>query len=133
MRIQRVQQDSPDGCFVACVAMLLHTHYREAFHLIFPHRCIWEKHELSTDEAEQRLRDLKFGVKPVKIRDTRFLKKISLLFVRWEANPTRGHTVIYQPETGLFIDPNYRRPLTRLDYERQLYRAYHLDVPWLYD
>lgn len=128
--IQRVQQLHGDGCFVACVAMLLNIDYQNSYHLIFPDRNYnFDSSELLPDQAEKRLSELGFCVRPVRIRDTNFLRKVSLLMLRWEVKPTRGHVAIYQPENKTFLDPFYTHPLSKQEYENQLYRVLYLDVP----
>jgi hypothetical protein len=127
MPLQRVYQENDVGCFVAGLAILLGKTYAEAFKLVHPRKSYldWCHGIEAVSMQEAALSTLqRLGVKAHVSRLRRFdslrkSKKNMILIIRWEVQPTRCHTVVYDAESRKILDPDpWPAPVKEL--ERQL-------------
>ena len=131
--IRRVEQLHDTGCFVACLAMLLDTTYQQAFQLVYPNRPMpapWDRLERVWLDPEQALNMMpKFGIHPIRasIRSVRSLKKrTSLVLLRWRTQPSLQHALIFDGETGNFVDPSFKTSLNHKVMNRNLEAIYYI-------
>jgi len=119
MPIRHVRQEHYDGCFVACVAMLLKVSYREAFEKVYPNRDFYAGAGLHPHLAMRKLEALGFQFSYAKTKRLSSLKKDALLCIHWEGSDT-GHAVLFDSRAKKFLDPAYAKHLPLSEYERQI-------------
>lgn len=125
MKIKKVKQLHVDGCFVACVAMLLGETYDNAFNEMFPGRDDgWG--DLPVEEASHVLERL--GFKPVRSRARRIknLRHDAVVVIKWKEDPSISHSAVWSSKKRKMLDPlrHYKRSV----YETQIYAIYYVDV-----
>jgi hypothetical protein len=132
--LQRVPQLHSSGCFIACVAMLLEISYQEAFSRLFPNTPMpcpeqnsWASVGRLIDESLELLPRVGLEPQPAKIRSVKSLRKrTSLIILRWKNEPTLSHGIVFDGETGTFLDPCYQQPLSHRVYNRNLENIYYI-------
>lgn len=132
--LQRVPQLHDSGCFIACVAMLLKVSYQEAFNKLFPGTTMPCPKEnpyatvgLLTEESLQLLPSVGLKFQPAKLRSIKSLRKrTSLIIIRWRDEPDVSHGIVFDGESGTFLDPCYQQPLRYQVYDRNLETIYYI-------
>jgi len=142
MALQSVAQVHENGCFVACVAMLIGKTYSETFAALYPDQDLNDSFKgLVAVDLNQALTEVlqRFGftVKRSTYRKLQSLQKHSrknaILVIRWhwggnsepvtEDNPWMCHAVVFDAETKDFLDPSFGGRAGAYDlksYQRQL-------------
>lgn len=125
--MDHVLQEYADGCGVACLAMVTGISYWESLAVLHPHRYpgdFMTSHETSNESLIEELKRAGFEV-TVRIRpDIRTLKD-SVLVVRYLINKKLYmHTVVWDSEQQLVLDPFDDRPFE--EYESGLCLAFEL-------
>lgn len=118
MPLYRVRQDHHDGCFVACVAMLLGITYLEAFKIVHPDRVLDEYGYGSAGIREvdipgaafDILKRLNLNPKQARVRHMRNLRRLAVVLIRWRIDPTLMHAVVFDPKKKILLDPSSSAP-----------------------
>lgn len=128
MALKRVEQESDNGCFVACVATLAGISYPEAFKLIHPGEFNTPYNgEIALNKAHCRLKKLGWKVRKVNAKKIENLKKNALILITWRNEPELSHAVVYDAERKKVLDPSFYRPLLNRSYERQLHSIIYIE------
>lgn len=116
MALKLVAQKNHNGCFIACVAMLLGKTYDEAFQLLHPGKKPDETYEhgfrdMSMEAtAHKLLQKLGFRSRTSKYRKFRTFQnrvnKNTIMIIRWAFSPTLCHCIMFDAERKAFIDPS---------------------------
>lgn len=123
--MQLIYQDDPNGCGIACVAMILNLSYEAARHLMFPDsKTIFGT---STPHIKDVLSEHGFEIRnliPFRSRTPHSLAHDALLKVNPYMNGRRWHWILWDSDSKIIRDPerapctNYRfisyMPLIRL-------------------
>ena len=125
MKIPHVRQNHTDGCFVACVAMLLGVSYKTAYHALFPTRQDG-KAGIQIENAFYVLKKLGFKPKPSYERRIKKLHQNSVIIIRWIVEPTISHAAIWNARRKKTQDPlkHYSRDV----YESQIESIFSVDI-----
>lgn len=150
MPLQHVRQIHSNGCFIACVAMLLGKSYAEAFALMYPGKDLndWDIQGLTSTDIGKAASELleKFGCAVKKSTYKRikslqkFSRKSALLIIRWrwgaptsghvsEDDPWMCHAVVFDADTKKFLDPSGYCPRDMKDYQKQLDSVFYVEPP----
>ena len=115
MALQPVLQEHYDGCLTAGIAILLGKSYMETFSLLRGRFPIAEETHGFEGFSMKRVALQTLSRAGIKGRPVRFRtfnacrkhNKPALLIIRWQWEPQRCHTIIYDHETKKFLDPYY--------------------------
>jgi hypothetical protein len=133
--LRRVIQEHDTGCFIGCMAILLDVSYQEAFRRIHPGRecpprdAYWRQHQVGIDpeKAIDLMPSLGLEVKKSNLRYVRSLRrKTSLILLRWQSEPTQLHGIVFDGESGSFIDPDFDGRITVRRMQKNLEAIYHV-------
>jgi ABC-type bacteriocin/lantibiotic exporter with double-glycine peptidase domain len=134
----RVEQVHQNGCFIACLAILLECSYEEAFKLLHPRRKtmppsdLHQWHRLKVALTPEKSLQLmpKFGLRVQKanLRKVSSLRKrTSLILLRWRSDPTQMHALVFDGSTQRIIDPSPTSWIISMDEMQQnLDSIYHV-------
>lgn len=125
MKIKRIRQFHEDGCFVACLAMLLGETYSNVYAKLFPDR--FDGHgDIPLEQASYILESL--GLKPVPSRARRIknLRRDAVIVIRWKDFPSLSHAAVWSSKRRKTLDPWKR--YKRYVYETQIEAIYYVDV-----
>src|SRR5271165_5496102 len=124
MALRPVLQVHDDGCLIAGIATLLGKTYLETFTLLHHGRQPFsgETHGFEgksmSKVAMQALRRAGIKGRPARFRTFKHCLKRNqhvLLIIRWQWQPERCHTIIFDHETKKFLDPIYGTAVERED------------------
>jgi hypothetical protein len=125
MKIEKVRQVHDDGCFVACVAMLLGDTYGKAYCEMFPDR--YDGHgDLPVENVPQVLERLGFKPVPSRARRIKNLRRDAVIVIRWRDFPSLSHAAVWNSKKRKTLDP-WRRYKRRV-YETQIEAIYYVDI-----
>lgn len=145
--LKHIRQYHESGCFIACVAMLLHKSYDEVFKMVHPDKNINDigiyarpghgtvHAALTVDEQILRLPKLGIRVKPSivrKISTIRRNNKTALIFIRWKNEPWCGHVIVYDGVKNKFLNPGCDKSWDINNsgrsnyYERQIHKVFYI-------
>ena len=140
MPLQRVRQDHYDGCFVACVAMLLGVSYLDAFNIVHPGRMTNElgyeyfsvlragiEHKDVPAAVFEILNKLNLKPKKARVQDIRRLRRLAVVLIRWKCSPTLMHAVVFDPKSKQLLDPSSKYPDMK-SLSEQMEAAFYVDV-----
>lgn len=134
--LNRVQQRHNNGCFIACLAILLGKTYEEAFKVVYPNRDCPLDYEnpnvgLSPEVSLEIIK--KIGLKPKKSSLTRLksLKRTALVLLRWRDAPTLLHGIVFDASRQIFLDPSTPTFSNARAYQKHLDSIYYMNVPEL--
>ena len=110
MALKLVKQEHYEGCFIACVAMMLKLTYFEAFMLIHPSG-FPERVGLSREKSIDRL--IQIGLHPVRLAISKpeEIDKTALIILRWKKRRQDRviyHSIAFDRESNLLLDPSCR-------------------------
>src|SRR5579885_231682 len=133
MPLNRVEQGHYyTGCFVAACATVLQTSYDEAFKLIWPGKDINDPiHAIEAIDIQkaafEKLKEL--GLNPKRSKRTKLSKlhRAAIFLIRWSWDITQLHTVVWDAEARVCLDPAYQRPLKKKTYEKQLECIFYVE------
>lgn len=122
------QGDHYDGCFVACVAIVMQCSYQEAFALVHPKRVFHKNsHGIKRLDPDGPIRVAitklkRLGLSPQVSTRKRIdrLPHTAIGVIRWSWAPELLHAFVWDAETKTVLDPAYRYPLDIKSYQRQL-------------
>lgn len=120
MPLRPVVQENTNGCFIACVAMLLNKNYAQAFELLHPGKNIlmavhgFRSHSMK-EKAQELLAGLGFKSRVSRYRKFRTFQsrvnKNAIMIVRWDYAPSLCHCIMYDADGKRFIDPSGGYPV----------------------
>lgn len=135
MLLRRVRQDHHDGCFVACIAMLLGVTYLDAFKIVHPDRALDEYgygfagiQEIDIARAAfDILKRLNLNPKRANVQEIRRLRRLSVVLIRWRCSPTLLHAVVFDPKNKTILDPSSNYPNMK-DLSEQMEAAFYVEA-----
>ena len=130
----RVRQEHSDGCFVACVAMLLGVSYLEAFKLVHPTRYVDEygygfagvEGMDPVADAFKILERLNLNPRLANVKDMKYLRRTALVIIRWKYSPELMHAVVFNPVAKKILDPAYETASHMKRYADQMEAAIYI-------
>ena len=120
-----VKQEHTDGCFIACVAMLIGVNYQLALELVHDKKV--DRVGLTRGESLAKLVRLGYQLIVVENRRLDQLQHDALIFIRWKQQPAGRlvfHAVMYDAETKSILDPSSKK-LSWKEYQQKLDNAYY--------
>lgn len=131
--LQRIHQMHGDGCFIACVAILLGISYEDSFRRLFPNKIMrtdsyWESNiALTVEQSLDMLPHIGIQLQKTNLRNVKLLKgRTSFIILRWKNEPNLSHGLIFDGSSGKFLDPVFYPPLNHSTYNRNLENIYYV-------
>jgi hypothetical protein len=114
--LRAIRQQHGDGCFISVIATLLEIPYEKAFQRVYPGREMPPTDDngyynwtlgMTPEKSLELMPSLGLELIPTKMKSVMSLRKgrTALILLRWRSMPTLLHGIVYDGETGRFLDP----------------------------
>lgn len=135
--IERVIQEDPTGCGIACIAMLVKEPYSYVKKILLKNYFFENSNVFYTNSSDLRIGMEIFGIKSKKARAIKYwstIKDLSIVAINYSEKSNTWHWVIYVPDNvgkyDYVIDPKKSiKTLKRTDFKKMKLKLYIPIVP----